>query len=93
MTGFLPKEILTKKKHGFGLPFGVWLKSHSGLQDVAFGALRDLKQRNIVKATFIEQLIEDHVSGHPGYYGYVIWDLVLLEQWLKSHSIDITKRS
>ena len=25
MKGFLPDEILVKKKHGFGLPFGVWM--------------------------------------------------------------------
>jgi Asparagine synthase len=24
LRGFLPDEIITKKKQGFGLPFGVW---------------------------------------------------------------------
>ena len=32
LRDFLPPEIISKKKHGFGLPFGVWLTRHSGLQ-------------------------------------------------------------
>ena len=31
LRGFLPDEIITKKKHGFGLPFGVWMGRHIGL--------------------------------------------------------------
>ena len=27
LKGFLPMEILRKKKHGFGLPFGLWAVS------------------------------------------------------------------
>ena len=33
---------------------------------------------------FLEGLIRDHKAGHPGYYGYVIWDLVILEEWMKA---------
>jgi asparagine synthase (glutamine-hydrolysing) len=28
LRGFLPDEIITKKKQGFGLPFGVWASQH-----------------------------------------------------------------
>jgi asparagine synthase (glutamine-hydrolysing) len=28
LRGFLPDEIITKKKQGFGLPFGVWANQH-----------------------------------------------------------------
>jgi asparagine synthase (glutamine-hydrolysing) len=31
LRGFLPDEIMTKKKQGFGLPFGVWATRHDGL--------------------------------------------------------------
>ncbi len=30
LRGFLPDEIIAKKKHGFGLPFGVWLLRDDG---------------------------------------------------------------
>ena len=32
LRGFLPDEILTKKKQGFGLPFGVWATRHDGAE-------------------------------------------------------------
>ncbi len=83
MRGFLPPAVLTKSKHGFGLPFGQWLKSDGTLAELVYGSLSDLKKRAIVRSSFIDQLIEGHRSGHAGYYGYVIWDLVILEEWFK----------
>ena len=43
LRGFLPDEIITKQKHGFGLPFGVWLQHHPPLQQLATDSLTDLK--------------------------------------------------
>jgi asparagine synthase (glutamine-hydrolysing) len=86
MTGFLPDEVLKKKKHGFGLPFGEWLKTHRTLADVVYGNLSDLKNRGMVRAAFLDRLIDEHRGGHAGYYGYAIWDLVMLEQWFKNQA-------
>ena len=85
MTGFLPTEILNKTKHGFGLPFGVWLKTHKPLGELIYSHLHALKQRHIVQAKFIDQIIEDHKQGHASYFGYAIWDLAMLEAWLQRH--------
>lgn len=85
MKGFLPDEILTKSKHGFGLPFGVWLKTHAALGEFVYGLLGALKSRRIVKPAFIDRLVDEHRTGHPGYYGYAIWDLAMLEAWLQAH--------
>ena len=35
LRGFLPDEIIAKKKHGFGLPFGVWLMRDRALREFA----------------------------------------------------------
>jgi len=78
MQGFLPDEILNKSKHGFGLPFGTWLKTHKPLAEVIYGLLNDLKHRRIIRPDFIDQLIENHRSGHASYFGYAIWDLAML---------------
>ncbi len=83
MRAFLPDKVLTKTKHGFGLPFGEWLKTDKPLADLVYDSLSDLKQRSIVRSAFIDRLIEEHRRGDAGYYGYVIWDLVILEEWLK----------
>jgi len=85
MKGFLPDEILRKTKHGFGLPFGVWLKQDARLGDLIYSLLSDLKSRRIVSADFLDQLVDDHRNGHASYYGYAIWDLAMLEAWLVKH--------
>lgn len=89
MSNFLPREILEKTKHGFGLPFGVWLKTEPLLADFVYGLLNDLKSRRIVRGSFIDQLIDEHRSGHPSYFGYAIWDLALLEAWFQAHNLSL----
>ncbi len=85
LRGFLPDEIITKSKHGFGLPFGMWLQTHQPLQQIALDSLTDLKQRRIVRAEFIDELTSMHVRTHAGYYGTMVWVLMMLEQWFRQH--------
>lgn len=86
MRGFLPEEILNKTKHGFGLPFGDWLKTDAKLADMIYSYLGDLKSRRIVRPGFVDEMIENQRSGHAMYYGYALWDLAMLEAWLQSHA-------
>ena len=86
LRGFLPDEIITKKKHGFGLPFGVWVVRDAALHALAVQSLRALGTRGIVRPEFIQQLLDTHLPAHPGYYGEMVWVLMMLEQWLAHHS-------
>lgn len=83
LRGTLPDEIINKQKHGFGLPFGVWLQQHKCLRDLAHDSMSDLKKRGIVRADFIDTLLSTHLSEHAGYHGTMVWVLMMLEQWLK----------
>ena len=85
LRDFLPAEILTKSKHGFGLPFGIWLGRDKGLNELAFASLESLKQRGIVRVAFIDQLRADLLADHATYYGELVWVLMMLEQWLQTH--------
>jgi asparagine synthase (glutamine-hydrolysing) len=85
MRGYLPDKVIAKKKHGFGLPFGVWLKTDRPLAALIRGHLEDLKRRGIVQAIFIDELLIQHRDGHPSYFGYPIWALAMLEAWFKAH--------
>jgi asparagine synthase (glutamine-hydrolysing) len=85
LRGFLPDEILTKKKHGFGLPFGVWTQRHEGLHRLATDALHSMAERGIVRREFIGTLLSTLLPAHPGYYGEMVWILVMLEHWLRRH--------
>ncbi len=82
---FLPAAIIEKKKHGFGLPFGVWLVEHAGLRDLARQSLEALKQRRLIRADFIDRVLALHAEQHASYYGELVWVLMVLELWLATH--------
>ncbi len=86
LRGFLPDEILAKKKQGFGLPFGVWANRHDGLKRFATDSLQSLAGRGIVQPAFIATLLKEHLPAHPGYYGEMVWILMMLEQWLQAQA-------
>ena len=88
LKGFLPDEIIRKKKHGFGLPFGVWAVNDPGLHALAYDSLRSLAHRRIVRSEFISDLLDDKLKAHPGYYGEMVWILMMMEQWLRAHRPD-----
>lgn len=83
LRGFLPDEILSKKKQGFGLPFGVWTNRSPELKQLASDSLNGLAERGIIRADFAQKLIADLLPEHPGYYGEMVWILMMLEQWLR----------
>jgi len=87
LRGFLPEEIIAKQKHGFGLPFGVWLQHHKPLQALASDSLSDLKSRNVIRADFIDKLLGHHLDEHAGYHGTMVWVLMMLEQWYRQREI------
>ncbi|MBI3776065.1 MAG: asparagine synthase [Gammaproteobacteria bacterium] len=88
LGNFLPHEIIHKKKHGFGLPFGEWLKTSPELQDVVHTNLRSFKTRGLLQEQYIDNLIIAHRDGHAAYYGTLIWVLAMLEQWFQQHKVN-----
>jgi len=86
MKGFLPDEILRKKKHGFGLPIGPWLLSEPGLLALSKRAVDGLVARRLVRAEFAGELFSDRLGEHAGLYGEMVWVLLMLEHWLQVHA-------
>ncbi len=66
LSDFLPREIIAKKKHGFGLPFGLWLVKHPGLQKLAFGAMESLGERGVVQRSFLGERAQGAAAGARG---------------------------
>lgn len=86
--GFLADGTLTKSKHGFGLPFGIWMKQNDKLKSLTMECLDAFRKRNIVKPSLIDQALKAHASVHAGYYGELIWIMVVMELWLQGKGID-----
>lgn len=84
LRGFLPDEILRKQKHGFGMPFGDWLLRHAKLRALAEDALRSLSSRGVIREEFLRRLLNQLAMEHAGYYGTMVWVLMILELWLRA---------
>jgi asparagine synthase (glutamine-hydrolysing) len=86
LRGFLPDEIITKKKQGFGLPFGVWMMRDEALRRLATESLRSVSGRGVVRREFVRSLLDVHMPSAPHYYGGFVWVLMMFEQWLRAHA-------
>jgi asparagine synthase (glutamine-hydrolysing) len=87
MRDFLPAEIINKSKHGFGLPFGLWLQRHRPLAELVDTNLAALSARNLVRRDFLDKLRTLHDQQDASYYGVLISTLSMLEQWFREHDL------
>ena len=83
VRGLLPAEILTRKKMGFPVPFGLWMRS--GWQGVARDVLLDTRtrERGIIEPAAVEALLSAHVDGRQEGTD-AIWSLMNLELWYRT---------
>ena len=82
---FLPESTINKSKQGFGLPFGVWMRTHKPLQEMAYDNVLALKSTGYFNDAFLEKAIDMHRQGHASYYGELVWILSMLNMWLAAH--------
>jgi asparagine synthase (glutamine-hydrolysing) len=79
----LPADVLTRRKHGFGIPLERWLR-----RDLA-GYARDLldspraHQRGIFEPAYVRNLLRSHSGSRIMRTGAQIWTLLCLELWFQ----------
>ncbi|HLI51957.1 MAG TPA: asparagine synthase C-terminal domain-containing protein, partial [Thermomicrobiaceae bacterium] len=80
--GFLPPEILTRKKMGFNVPTGTWFRE--GLPDVLNRLLLSerARERGYLNSECVERLIREHVEGRTD-HGNQLFILASLELWFR----------
>ena len=88
LKDFLPAEIIAKKKHGFGLPFGRWVVSDDALARLVQRSLDGFAARNIARPEFLRELMQHRMREHPGYYGELVWLITVAEHWFEVHDAD-----
>jgi asparagine synthase (glutamine-hydrolysing) len=89
MMHFLPSEVIKKKKHGFGLPIGIWLKTKNNLSSFARETLLTphCTIGQFIRKGFIEELFALHRATTAAFYGDIIWLLLMLELWSKRNKV------
>ncbi len=85
----LPKEILQRKKWGFGVPLDKWFREQ--LKQFSYETLLDKRsiERGYFKKEYIKTLLDEH-SSEKFNHGACIWSLLNLEIW---HRIFIDQTS
>jgi asparagine synthase (glutamine-hydrolysing) len=80
----LPPEILSRKKMGFPVPFGIWMRGQ--WKELAREVLLDVRsrQRGIIEPAAVERLISAHAAGTVN-GADAIWSLLNLELWYRTH--------
>jgi asparagine synthase (glutamine-hydrolysing) len=73
----LPKEILYRKKKGFGVPVGKWLKERTLV------VTQEEMERTGLNMSFMNRLYDDHVAGKADHRLF-LWNLKVLGSWLES---------
>ena len=87
MSDFLPAPIINKTKHGFGLPFGLWLRDSPRLADLIDANLAGMRSRGVFRPAFLDELRRRHRDEDANYYGGFIWVVAMLEQWFREHAM------
>jgi asparagine synthase (glutamine-hydrolysing) len=89
LKDFLPPEVIQKKKHGFGLPIGVWIRTKDTIRTYATDTLLDKNSsiRPFFRDGFIENIFRLHNRTGSSFYGDVIWMLIILELWCRKHKL------
>jgi len=82
LKGFLPEEIISRKKMGFGIPVGRWFRKE--LKQFVNEILLDNASlsRGYFDPQAVMKMVEDHTSGRIDHTSR-IWLLIILEMWHK----------
>ena len=79
----LPDAVWNRRKHGFGVPMGSWMRGELGTmfadEVLGFGA----RAGDFIDLRVAARLWDDHRQGKRE-HGFRLWTLLMLERWLRS---------
>jgi len=84
LSKLLPKDILYRRKMGFGVPVGRWFRNEMKdfLQDVLLS--RTFRERGLFNTSVLEKMLNDHLYMKRDYTSQ-IWALLNLELWFLTY--------
>jgi asparagine synthase (glutamine-hydrolysing) len=82
VKGLIPYKNIHRRKMGFGVPIGGWLRS--GLKDLLCETLLSDKalDRGYFKAEIVTRMVKEHTEGRAD-WADSLWALMMLELWHK----------
>jgi asparagine synthase (glutamine-hydrolysing) len=82
MEPYLPREVIYRKKMGFGCPIDEWLRAE--LKPLAYETLlsRAARERGLLRPDYVRRLLDEHCSGQRNHHTR-LWALLMLELWFQ----------
>jgi asparagine synthase (glutamine-hydrolysing) len=82
IEGLVPGENIHRRKMGFGIPIGTWLRNE--MKDFVRETLLSKKSlgRGYFKPEAISDMVSEHIEGRSD-CAYKLWTLLMLELWHK----------
>jgi asparagine synthase (glutamine-hydrolysing) len=83
-AAILPREILDRRKQGFGVPLGVWFRGN--LRELFADTLLSPASlgRGYFQAPFIRRIVHEHLTGRRD-HSLRLWQLVVFERWHQAY--------
>jgi asparagine synthase (glutamine-hydrolysing) len=83
MAPYLPREILNRKKMGFGVPLERWFRHE--LRELANDTLlsRRARERGVMRPDYVRRLLDQHGAGERNHHTR-LWALLMLELWFRT---------
>lgn len=80
MEGKLPNEIIYRKKKGFGMPIGEWIRGD--LKPLIMDVLgeKSLNEINLFNSEYIQKIVDEHMKGKRDNRKQ-IWTLLIFALW------------
>jgi asparagine synthase (glutamine-hydrolysing) len=79
---WLPREVLEKRKQGFGVPLAEWFRGPLRTLASDLVASRSFRERGLIDPRAAEQHLAAHVAGEAD-HGELLWLVLSLELWAK----------
>lgn len=82
MEPYLPREVIYRKKMGFGMPIDEWLRGE--LKPLAYDTLlsQPARERGVMRPDYVRRLLDEHCSGRRNHHTR-LWALLMLELWFQ----------
>ncbi|PID94123.1 MAG: asparagine synthase (glutamine-hydrolyzing) [Bacteroidetes bacterium] len=82
MLGFIPKEILERKKQGFSAPDESWYRGENAsyIQDLLLN--KKTASSEFINQSYIEQVIDEHINKGVN-HRLLIWSFMNFEWWVR----------
>ena len=81
---WLPPEVLSKPKHGFGIPLAKWFRGPlAGLAADLLGS-QAFRERGLIRAEAAQRYLKEHLAGQAD-YGELLWLVLSLELWARRY--------